>query len=210
MAFTVEVWGDYACFTRPELKVERVSYDIITPSAARGIIQAVFWKPEIRYIIDEIKVINEIQFDNIRRNEVNSKASKNQPYIVATEDRAQRAATVLKDVRYIITAHFEMTGKATEPDATPKKYFDIIERRFKKGKCFHTPYFGTREFPAKFKWVEADEKQPEAIPLTQDFGLMMYDFKFSEKDEAYSAEPMFFRAKMVNGVVDLRNVEVLK
>lgn len=210
MGFKFEVWGDYACFTRPELKVERVSYDFITPSAARGIIESVFWKPEIKYIIDEIKVINPIKFDNIRRNEISSKQSKNKKSISIIEDRTQRAATILKDVHYIITAHFEMTGKATKEDATPDKYINIINRRLRKGQCFNTPYLGTREFScSKFKIIENNEVESEAIDITQDFGLMLYDMDFDLTD-GYLATPTFFRAIMRSGVIDLRNIEVLK
>ncbi|MCI5140767.1 MAG: type I-C CRISPR-associated protein Cas5, partial [Candidatus Electrothrix sp. ATG1] len=157
------VWGKYACFTRPEMKVERVSYDIMTPSAARGIIEAIYWKPEIRWIIDRIHVLNEIRFENIRRNEVASKlpmtniskAMKDcvSPIQISIEDaRQQRASLVLRDVHYVIEAHFELTDKDKEGE--PGKHLGMFERRAKKGQCFHRPYLGCREFPADFSWIE--------------------------------------------------------
>ena len=140
MSFTVEIWGDYACFSRPELKVERVSYDVITPSAARGILEAVYWKPAIKYVIDEIRVCAPIRFENIRRNEVNSKVSPREgSYIFAASDRAQRAALVLRDVRYVIVAHFER-GMLDERDKTEDgafnhgKFAESIKRRLRKGR----------------------------------------------------------------------------
>ena len=153
----LKVYGDYACFTRPEMKVERVSYDVITPSAARGIIEAVYWKPAIRWVIDRIHVLNEIKFTNIRRNEVSQKISasnvkkimnsgKGRLYQIASEDRQQRAAMILKDVCYIIEAHFEMTEKVG-PSDTPEKHYNIALRRMRQGQCYHQPCLGTREFP---------------------------------------------------------------
>ena len=212
--FKIEVWGNYACFSRPELKVERVSYDIITPSAARGIFEAVFWKPAIRYIIDEIAVCAPIRFDNIRRNEVNGIVSSNGTPIIATEDRAQRAALVLRNVRYLILAHFEMTKKAGTED-NKEKFMNIILRRLEKGQTFHQPYLGTREFPAHIRLIQNDESAPSPIKESRDLGLMLYDIKYKyEKDEkgkdiVKEFKPTYFFAKMVNGVVNLRKVEVL-
>ncbi|MBC8333144.1 MAG: type I-C CRISPR-associated protein Cas5, partial [Anaerolineae bacterium] len=155
---TIRVQGDYALFTRPEMKVERVSYDIITPSAARGIIEAIYWKPAIYWKIDKIHVLNEIEFTNIRRNEVSEKIStniakqvmngSNKPfYLAATENRQQRAALVLKNVDYVIEAHFDLTDEAGDED-TVEKHYNIALRRLRKGQHFHAPYLGTREFGA--------------------------------------------------------------
>lgn len=226
MAFSVEITGEYACFSRPELKVERVSYDIITPSAARGILEAVFWRPAICYVIDEIRVCNPIKFDNIRRNEVNSKASIRKESIFTSEDRTQRSAVVLKDVKYIITAHFEaVTEKLNLPnkpygeisdtlaDGTFNhgKFADIISRRLRKGQCFHQPYLGTREFPAKIRLIE-DSVLSHGIKEDKDFGLMLYDIEFvkDENDIVEKFIPTYFRAIMKQGVINLRNVEVLR
>jgi len=209
----VEVWGDYACFTRPELKVERVSYDVMTPSAARGILEAVFWKPAIKYKILEIAVCEPIVFENIRRNEVNHIARSTTP-LIATEERAQRAAMVLRNVRYVITARFDITDQAG-PGDNEGKFADIIRRRLEKGQNFHTPYFGTREFPANIRAV-TDETMPMPINETRDLGLMLYDMDYiTEKDqngETIVKEflPKYFRAQMNQGVIDLRNVEVLR
>ena len=160
----IRVRGDYALFTRPEMKVERVSYDIITPSAARGIIEAVYWKPAIRWVIDKIHVLNEIEFTNIRRNEVSEKVSDSEArrrmngatdpfYLSATDARQQRAALVLKNVDYVIEAHFELTDKAGTED-TQEKHYNIVLRRLRKGQHFHAPCLGTREFGAKVELIE--------------------------------------------------------
>lgn len=222
--FAVEVWGDYACFSRPELKVERVSYEVMTPSAARGILEAVFWKPEIKYIIDEIAVCTPIKMENIRRNEVNSKITSSTVAnatkklaegslgLVASGDRAQRAAMILRDVCYVIKAHFELTDKA-EADDTQGKYTAIIRRRLEKGQCFHMPYLGVREFPAKFRLADGDYS---TIPETRSLGLMFYDFEYettvSEKGEVTveAFNPTYFMAELVDGVMDLRKVVTLK
>ena len=197
MGFSVEISGDYACFSRPELKVERVSYDVITPSAARGILEAVFWKPAIRYVIDEIRVCNPIRFDNIRRNEVNSKASKPKAHIFTSEDRTQRAATVLRNVKYVITAHFEpVTEKLNlpnKPDGETRdtcadgtfnhgKFAEMIARRIKKGQCFHQPCLGTREFPAALRLIE-DGNFPTALAEDRRFGIMLYDIDYVKDQE---------------------------
>lgn len=209
----LECWGRYGCFTRPEMKAERVSYDMMTPSAARGLVEAIYWHPGLRYKIDEITVMSPIRFTNIRRNEVNSKISANtvqstakngkKLYLVPSADRAQRAATVLKDVHYCINFHFEMTTNANATD-NPGKFHDILVRRIKKGQCFHQPYFGTREFPANFRFVE-DGEDITPYPLTQDLGYMLYDMDYSNPD---AITPLFFRAKLQNGVLDLRDCEV--
>lgn len=215
----LRVWGDYACFTRPEMKVERVSYDIMTPTAARGIIEAIYWKPAIKWTIDKIHVINPISFTNIRRNEVSEvlklssikKAmEKSEPlYIVATENRHQRAAMVLKDVEYVIEAHFDLnTEKAGEGD-TVEKHYNIALRRLRTGQYFHHPSFGTREFGASFEIIENDKNIPKSkITGNLDLGYMLYDLNFSTDHEknTQSVNPSFFRAKLEEGVLDLTKI----
>jgi CRISPR-associated protein Cas5d len=194
------------------MKVERVSYDVITPSAARGIVEAIHWKPAIRWHIDRIHVLKPIRFESIRRNEVGHKLS---PASVSKamnagstaglpaytdEDRQQRAATVLRDVGYVIEAHFELTGKAGKDD-TPGKHLDIFNRRARKGQCFHMPCLGVREFPASFELLEADAALPAPDPSlagSKDLGWMLHDIDFAE-----NMTPRFFRARMENGVIDV-------
>jgi len=208
---TLKVWGDYACFTRPEMKVERVSYDVMTPSAARGILEAIYWKPAISWKIDRIHVLNPIKFDNIRRNEVKSKIPASNVnsalrggevslHLDPNADRVQRASLVLRDVCYCIEAHFEMTQEAG-PEDTPEKHYNVALRRMRKGQCFHHPYFGCREFPVNFEFVEGE------IPASyytgdkggqKDLGFMLYDIDFEDEMKA-----IFFRANMVDGVIDL-------
>ncbi|PHV71526.1 type I-C CRISPR-associated protein Cas5 [Sporanaerobium hydrogeniformans] len=199
----LRVWGNGACFTRPEMKVERVSYDVITPSAARGIIEAIHYKPAIRWIIDEIQVLKPITFSTIRRNEVSSVLStahvnaaikgKKAIYINSNKDRQQRATLLLKDVEYIIKAHFEMTSQAGEMD-TPEKHYNIFLRRARAGQCFNQPYLGCREFPAYFELVEDEKYKP--IEVTKDLGWMLYDINFKD-----NMKPEFFRAQLENGVI---------
>ena len=211
----IRVSGDYALFTRPEMKVERVSYDIITPSAARGIIEAVYWKPAIRWVIDKIHVLREIEFTNIRRNEVSEKASESEArrrmngtttepmYLSSTDNRQQRAALVLKNVDYIIEAHFEMTNKA-EAGETVEKHYNIILRRLRKGQHFHAPCLGTREFGAKVELIE-DGIIPKSPLGNMELGWMLYDLDFSDTEDI---QPQFFRATLNNGVLDLTDLEV--
>ncbi len=212
----VRVWGDYACFTRPEMKVERVSYDIMTPSAARGIIEAIYWKPAIRWTIDKIHVINPIVFTNIRRNEVSevlkisnvkNAMEKSEPLsIVATENRHQRAAMILKNVEYVIEAHFDINpGKAGESD-TVEKHYNIVMRRLRQGQCFYHPSFGTREFGASFRIVEDEESMPKSnLSGKMDLGYMLYDMNFTLNDTKtrQTVNPSFFRAVLIDGVLDL-------
>ncbi|MDE0152664.1 MAG: type I-C CRISPR-associated protein Cas5c [Gammaproteobacteria bacterium] len=206
----IHVWGPYACFTRPEMKVERVSYDVITPSAARGILEAIHWKPAIRWQIDRLHVLNPIQFVNIRRNEVGSKipagkvrsaiqsSSLADLHMDVNKERQQRAMLALRDVAYVIEAHFEMAGQATED--TPAKHYDIFKRRAEKGQCFHRPSLGVREFVADFEWVE---KLPQSsLTGMQDLGWMLYDIDFAGN----SSVPQFFRAEMVEGIIDVKGV----
>ena len=214
----VHVWGDYALFSRPELKTERYSYDVITPSAARGILDAVYWHPGMRWVIDKIYVKNPICFTSVRRNEVKSKIlasnvlqaynGADKPlYISAREDIVQRAAQVLCNVSYVIEAHFEMTDKANASD-NPGKFKDIIMRRLRRGECFHMPCLGCREFPANFALCEEEEIHTayDEVP-EKDLGLMLYDMDYSDPK---NIQPMFFHAVMRHGVIDLRECEVLR
>ena len=212
----VKVWGEYALFSRPEMKVERCSYDVITPSAARGILEAIYWHPGMKWVIDKIYVQKPVQFTSIRRNEVKSKISSNnvlpvyngadKPLYISTKSEiVQRASLLLRDVSYVIEAHFEMTEKAVESD-NPGKFKDIIMRRLRRGECYHTPYFGCREFPANFCLCE-DEKIETAYSGEKDLGFMLYDMDFSDLD---NIQPMFFRALMKDGVINLRDCEVIR
>jgi CRISPR-associated protein Cas5d len=213
---TFRVSGPYALFTRPEMKVERVSYDVITPSAARGIIEAVYWKPAIRWVIDKIHVINEIRFTNIRRNEVSEKASVNNAlqvmngknimlFISTLSSRQQRASMVLKNVDYIIEAHFVLTEKAGLDD-TVEKHYNVALRRLRNGQHFHAPCLGVREFPAKVDIVEDKKNIPEStLAGKRDLGWMLHDLDFSNPRDI---QPKFFHAWMINGVIDLSNLEV--
>lgn len=208
----LKVWGDYACFTRPEMKVERVSYDAMTPSAARGILEAIHWKPAIRWVVDRIHVLRPIRFETIRRNEVGSKIpagsvktamkrGKLEGLHLQVDDenvRQQRATLALRDVAYVIEAHFEMTERAGAED-NPAKHHDMFHRRAEKGQCFHRPALGCREFVADFAWV--DEIPPSQLPEDQrsrDLGWMLYDIDFANE-----RRPMFFRARLNDGVLDI-------
>ncbi|MFB2553753.1 type I-C CRISPR-associated protein Cas5c [Ensifer soli] len=220
MAFGIrlKVSGDYACFTRPELKVERVSYDVPTPSAARGILEAIHWKPAIRWVVDAIHVLKPIRFQSIRRNEVGGKAPAGKIksamkrgdladlQLLVDEDRQQRAATVLVRPAYVIEAHFELTEKAG-PDDNEGKHLDVFRRRAVRGQCFHQPCLGTREFAAHFELVDpaapmpmADEEHRSAdlgFGTPRDLGLMLFDIDHGAKDRP----SMFFRATLRDGVV---------
>lgn len=213
MSMQIEVWGDYACFSRPEMKTERVSYDTMTPSAARGLVEAIFWHPGLRYFIDRIYLLNPIRFTNIRRNEVKAallasaalRAAKGgeAPVLYTSQEIQQRAAMVLQGVHYVIECHFDMTDRAA-PGDNPGKFQDILRRRLTKGQCYHTPYFGCREFPASFR--EWRGGKIPAIDLTQDLGWMLYDLDYTDPQ---NIQPQFFRARVEHGVLDCRNVEVV-
>ena len=208
----LDVWGEYACFTRPEMKAERVSYDVITPSAARGVLEAIHWKPAIHWVIDRIHVLHPIRFETIRRNEVESKASQRKNAIFAAEERQQRASLVLKDVRYIIHAHFEMTNSCREED-TQEKHYNIFLRRARQGQCFHRPYLGCREFPAQFELIDGDLPQTEPAGVHSgelDLGYMLLDqtFHLGRSGEVQTVVPHFFRARMVDGFIDVPRLEV--
>lgn len=213
----LRVSGRWALFTRPEMKVERASYDVMTPSAARGILEAIHWKPAIRWIVDEIHVLNPIRFQSIRRNEVGAKVPAGAAatamrtgnigslVLKIEKNRQQRAATVLSDVDYVICAHFTMTPKAG-PDDNEAKHLDTFTRRARKGQCFHQPCLGTREFPAQFQLLEADATLPHVKPEDQtfslgfgeprDLGFMLYDI-----DHVGGRDSLLFRAVLDRGVM---------
>ena len=212
--YGIEVWGDYACFTRLEFKVERVSYDVITPSAARNIFQAIFWKPAIEWEITRIEVVNPIKWMSIRRNEVGAVGAGKESAspIIATEKRQQKNTLMLRDVKYRLYARMcyipprnrkgiqTRTGGA---DENPKKYQEMFERRASKGQFFSAPYLGTRECSAFYRLLGEDEKGgDDLIPRTQDFGFMLYDMDFSDPANIV---PMFYRVKMENGVIEVPN-----
>ena len=202
---SIRVSGPLACFTNPALKVERFSYDVMTPSAARGVLEAVCWKPAIVWRIDRIKVLKPIDRIAIRRNEVNSRVSTDGAIswmqgdtsptdFFADEDRAQRNMVALRDVDYVIEAHFELTAKATENDNV-RKFEDMFRRRVEKGQCFQTPYLGCRELVAQFCPAEG---HPEPIQETRALGRMLHDIEFGPPQR-----PFFFEAKLENGVVSV-------
>ena len=207
--FCLEVWGPMACFTRPELKVERVSYDVITPSAARAIFEAIFWKPAIHWQVTKIEVLNPIKWTSVRRNEVGAVASKNPIYI--EDKRQQKNSLLLKDVRYRLWAKLEFIPQRKRTrqadlfdeehnDENPAKYNAMFERRASKGQCFNQPYLGTRECVASFRLVNPEtEELATPINESRDLGIMLYDMDF-EKD-LKNPPAMFYRARMENGVI---------
>lgn len=208
------VEGDYALFSRPEMKVERVSYDVPTPSALVGLISGIYWHPGVRYIIDRIHVLKPIRFVNIRRNEVSKKLlypsvkkqmndSESDISIYTKECITQRASLLLKDVSYGIEAHFELTDEK-DADATPEKCFNILMRRLRKGQHFNQPYLGCREFPARVMLTEQIPQSP--ITGDVDLGFMLYDLQYKKDKDGNSldsAEPRFYRPHMGNGIIDV-------
>ena len=213
--FCLEVWGPIACFTRPELKVERVSYDVITPSAARAIFEAIFWKPAIHWQIIKIEVLNPIKWTSVRRNEVGAVASKNPIFI---EDKRQQKNTLLvKDVRYRLWAKLEFIPQwkrkesknplndseeadMLRKDENPAKYNAMFERRASKGQCFNQPYLGTRECSASFRLFNPEiEVLDKPIDETLDLGIMLYDMDF--ETDLKNPPAMFYRARMENGII---------
>jgi CRISPR-associated protein Cas5d len=198
----IKVWGDLACFTRPEMKVERVSYSVMTPSAARGILEAVFWKPEFRWRVQEIWVLKPIRYTSILRNEVNSRQSERSARgwqaegggYDAAADRAQRHTLGLRDVAYMITAQVDLKPHA---DADPAKYRDQFRRRVREGRCFATPFLGNREFSASFAEPDGSE-QP--IDLTDELGPMLLDLNY-QPDKSGRGVPHFFNARIERGVL---------
>lgn len=210
MGFCLEVIGEFACFTRPEMKVERVSYDVITPSAARAIFEAILWKPAIQWHITRIEVLNPIKWMNLRRNEVESiisartaqtvmKNGSGHLGIYVDEERQQRASLLLKDVRYRLHGEFTMTEKAGPQDSAAK-FADMFRRRAEKGQCFNQPYLGCREFTCDFALVDGDVACPDSVKDTRDLGFMLYDLDYSDPA---SPTPLFFRAHIENGRLDV-------
>lgn len=208
-----EFQGLRACFTRPELKVERYSYDVPTPAALRGMISAIYWHPSIEWKIDKIYVLNKIRHEIIKRNEVGkiipsirSAEEAFESRINANKFREQRSSRILMDVHYVVDAHFEMRPDKAGPDDNPDKVVAIVARRLEKGQCFSTPYMGCREFSCAFgRWPE--EKAIPAIDDSKDFGIMLYDLDYSDPS---NIRPMYFHAVMDQGVIDVGNAEVLR
>ena len=204
----LKVWGDHACFSRPELKIERVSYDVMTPSAARGILEAIHWKHAIRWVIDAIHVLKPIRLQSIRRNEVGSKIPPGKVktamnrgdlrglQLIVDEDRQQRAATVVVKPAYVIEAHFELTAKA-HPEDNASKHLEMFNRRAARGQCFHQPCLGTREFPAYFRLIPSEEDLPKAINVSRDLGFMLWDINH----QAPGRPSLLFRARLDEGVM---------
>lgn len=203
--YCLEVWGDFACFTRPELKVERVSYDVITPSAARAIFEAIFWKPAIRWQVTKIEVLRPIRWQSVRRNEVGAVGSSKSTCIYIEEKRQQKNSLLLRDVRYRISAKLiyipprdRKADKQPRADENPMKYYATFCRRAAKGQCFNQPYLGCREFACSFRLIEEDETLMPAIPENRDLGIMLYDMDFSDPK---NIQAMFFHAQMRQGMI---------
>lgn len=228
---SLHVWGDYACFTRPELKIERMSYEVMTPSAARGILSAIYWKPEFRWVIDRIHVLKPIRFMQVRRNELGAKMvcpsaavmSDEKPDFIGQfieKDRQQRAATILRDVSYVIDAHVEIS-EATPGVNDVAKHLEIFKRRVSRGQCFHAPCLGNREFPAFFELVDDAGSFPVSeLPEEQKnraFGLMLHDLVYRDDKKGkiicahtgrkQTAEPRFFMAELVDGVLHVPSLQ---
>ena len=208
MAIQVEVWGDYALFTRPEMKTERVSYDVMTPSAARGLLESIYWHPGMKWCIDRIHVCSPIRFTNIRRNEVKDTISarkvktvmekgQGELYLATPESIQQRAAMVLRDVHYVIDAHFDLTENAA-PGDNAGKFQDIIKRHLERGQCYSMPYFGTREFPAHFRRCTELPPCPDELKGVRDLGWMLLDMDYTNPQ---NITPRFFRASLTDGVM---------
>lgn len=219
MGIKLHIWGEYACFTRPEMKVERVSYDVITPSAARGILSAIHWKPAMNWVIDKIHVLNPIRFESVRRNELGGKISASSVngaikrksvqglYTLIEDDRQQRAATVLRDVAYIIEAHIQLNHAFIAQSERPEdenitKHLEMFTRRARHGQCFQQPCMGVREFPANFALIEEGESLPASQlaenERNRDLGWMLHDIDF-----AHGNTPHFFRAEMKEGIITI-------
>lgn len=208
--FVLEVTGDWACFTRPEMKVERVSYDAITPSAARAIFEAIFWKPAVHWAVRRIEVLNPIRWTNLRRNEVASVVSTRNVQqamhaghgnlaLYIDEDRQQRAALLLRDVAYRL--HADLVVQADRDDrASPAKFFAIFERRARTGQCVNQPYLGCREFAARWRLVDDVAAEPPPAETTVDLGWMLHDLDFTDSADP---QPSFFRAQMRSGVIEV-------
>ncbi len=203
--FRLKVWGENACFTRPEMKVERVSYDVMTPSAARGVLEAILWKPAIRWRVSQIDVLKPIRWESVRRNEVGTvmstdlaltamKRGRGQLGLYVEDERQQRAGLFLRDVAYTIYAYFELAGKAG-PEDNMTKFEQMFFRRAEKGQCFHRPYLGCREFSAHFAPIAQGEPLPQPIPFSTDLGWMLHDQDYCGE----IPEARFFQARLEDG-----------
>lgn len=215
--YCLEIAGEFACFTRPEMKVERVSYDVITPSAARAVFEVILWKPAIRWHVRRIEVLNPVRWINLRRNEVASvistrnvqeamSAGRGDLALYVEDDRQQRAGLFLRDVAYRLHADLEVRDDRDDPPP-PQKYFAMFERRAKSGQCVNQPYLGCREFAARMRLVENLTREPLPVSDTRDLGWMLYDLDFSDRNDP---KPIFFRARMTAGVIDVDAAEVAR
>ena len=213
-SFCLEVSGDFACFTRPEMKVERVSYDVMTPSAARSVFEAILWKPAIRWEVKRIDVLKPIRWISVRRNEVASKVSVRNAQtamnagqgnlaLYIEDDRQQRAGLFLRDVAYRL--HAELVPVGDDARNNPAKYREMFLRRAEKGQCVNQPYLGCREFAARFRLVDDPAIEPPALDESRDLGWMLFDMDFAAVDDP---KPRFFRADMQRGVIDLLGAQV--
>ena len=211
--FCLEVSGDFACFTRPEMKVERVSYDVITPSAARAVFESILWKPQIRWRVTHIEVLKPVRWINLRRNEVGAVVSMRNVQqamnagsgnlgLFIEDERQQRAGLFLRDVAYRLHAELSLAPGAKDPLV---KYSEMFTRRAGKGQCVNQPYLGCREFAARFRLVDDPASESQALDESRDLGWMLYDMDFENVDDP---KPRFFRADMQRGVIDLTKAQV--
>ena len=210
--FCLEITGDFACFTRPEMKVERVSYDVITPSAARAVFESILWKPAVRWHVRRIEVLKPIRWINLRRNEVKSKLSVQSVvsamsrgdadmaiYADAPDERVQRAGLFLRDVAYRVHADLDVRSDRGDPEPA-QKFFAMFERRARAGQCVNQPYLGCREFAARARLVTQPDEEPAPIDETRDLGWMLHDLDFTKPADP---QPVFFRAQMSRGVIEM-------
>lgn len=209
--YCLDVRGDFACFTRPEMKVERVSYDVITPSAARALFESILWKPALRWQVRRIEVLAPVRWVNLRRNEVKSKVSFDNVrsamaagtgvgiYADEPDERVQRAGLFLRDVAYRVHADLQVRDDRQDPEP-PRKFFAMFERRARAGQCVNQPYLGCREFDARVRLVEHLPDEPPALEETRDLGWMLHDLDFRN---AADPQPVFFRAQMTGGVIEV-------
>jgi CRISPR-associated protein Cas5d len=208
--YCLEIAGDFACFTRPEMKVERVSYDVITPSAARSVFEAILWKPAIRWHVRRIEVLAPVRWINLRRNEVATVISvrnvqqamasgEGELAIYVEDERQQRAGLFLRDVVYRVHADLEVRDDRTDPEPA-QKFFAMFERRAAAGQCVNQPYLGCREFAARFRFVSESARERAPIAETRDLGWMLHDMDFTDPSDP---RPVFFRAEMREGVIEV-------